>query len=169
MTPRSFAVVLGSTLATIALLSAPAHAANGATPGNRVITLTGSDATLGIADLNAPGPTPGDVRTLSLRLTNAKGQPAGRVEIVQTLTHQGAGSGTAVKTVVLNLPRGIITATGLTEFSDLTDRQARPKDETEHIAITGGTGPYRGATGEIDITVLPDFASRWTISLNSPS
>ena len=168
MSRRSVPVVLGSALASLlavgALAAAPAQAAN---PTNRVITLIGSGATLGIADLNAPGPTPGDLRTLSLSLANTKGQPTGRAEIVQTLTRQDGATGTAVKVVVLNLPRGVITATGITEFTDITDRQARPNDRTERIAITGGTGAYRGASGHIDITVLPDFASRWVISLDS--
>jgi len=132
----------------------------------RVITLTGSGATIGIDDLNVVGSSPGDVRTLSLVLTNAKGQPAGRVEIVQTLTHIDGNVGTAVKVVVLNLPRGTITGLGSTEFTDFTNPQSRPNDETEHIAITGGTGAYRGASGQIDIRVLPKFTSLWLISLD---
>jgi hypothetical protein len=166
MTPRKAVLALAATLTALGLVATPANAAT-STP--RVLTLIGSGATLGIADLNAPGPTPGDVRTLSLSLKNLKGQPAGRAEIVQTLNRQEGGTGTAVKVVVLNLPRGVITATGLTEFTDITDRQARPNDRTERIAITGGTGIYRRAAGHIDIEVLPDFASRWVISLDSTS
>ena len=107
-----------------------------------------------------------DIRTLSLALTNTKNQPAGRVEIVQTLTRQGSTTGTAVKVVVLTLPRGVITATGQTEFADFTDPQGRPRDLVERLAITGGTGAYRGASGQIDVEVLPNFTSRWTISLD---
>jgi hypothetical protein len=143
--------------------SPPAHAS---TKADQVIILTGSNATLGIGDLNAPGPTPGDIRTLSLALTNAKNQPAGRAEIVQTLTRQSASDGTAVKVVVLTLPRGIITGIGQSDFTNFTDPQGRPKDLFERLAITGGTGAYRGASGQIDVTVLPNFASKWTISLD---
>lgn len=132
----------------------------------RVITLIGSGATLGIADLNAAGSSPGDIRTLSLALANTKGQPSGRVEIVQTLTHIEGTVDTAVKVVVLNLPRGTITGVGVTDFTDFTNPQSRPSDVTEHIAITGGTDAYRGAAGQIDIQVLPNFASRWIISLD---
>ena len=132
----------------------------------RIITLTGSGATLGIDDLNIVGSTPGDVRTLSLALTNAKGQPAGRAEIVQTLTRVSGNIGTAVKVVVLNLPRGTITGLGVTDFTDFTNPQSRPNDQTEHIAITGGTDAYRGASGQIDVEVLPNFASRWIIRLD---
>ena len=147
----------------IAITVAPAHATD---RPEKVITLTGSNATLGISDLNAQGPTPGDIRTLSLALTNAKNQPAGRAEIVQTLTRQGTSSGTAVKVVVLNLPRGLITSVGQTEFTDITDPKARPGELKERLAITGGTGAYRGASGEIRVDVLPNFASRWKIFLD---
>jgi|GEM_PF-1729890 len=148
------------------ITGAPAQASN---RPEQVITLTGGNATLGISDLGGPGPTPGDVRTLSLALTNAKNQPAGRAEIVQTLTHQGSTSGTAVKVVVLTLPRGIITGIGQTEFTDITDPQARPKNLKERLAITGGTGAYRAASGQIDVEMLPNFTSRWTISLDRSS
>ncbi len=149
----------------LVIVGAVAPAATAAEKPGRVITLTGSDASLGIDDLNLPGSTLGDVRTLSLALTNTKGQPAGRAEIVQTLTHISGNVGTAVKIVVLNLPRGTITATGTTEFTDFTNPQARPNDKTEHIAITGGTNAYRSASGQIDIEVLPNFTSRWIIQL----
>jgi len=152
-----------TTAIAIAISIAPAHATD---RPEKVITLTGSNATLGISDLNAQGPTPGDIRTLSLALTNAKNQPAGRAEIVQTLTRQGISSGTAVKVVVLNLPRGLITSVGQTEFTDITDPKARPGELRERLAITGGTGAYRGASGEIRVEVLPNFASRWKIFLD---
>lgn len=152
-----------STLVGTGVLAAQASAAQKPV---QVITLTGSGATLGINDENAVGSSPGDVRTLSLALTNARNQPAGRAEIVQVLTHLEGSVGTAVKLVVLNLPRGTITGMGFAEFSDFTSPQGRPNGGTERIAITGGTGLYRGASGEIDVQVLPNFISRWIISLD---
>lgn len=163
MRARIVTSVLALALISPAVLIAPSHAS---TKTDHVITLTASGATLGVSDLNAPGPTPGDIRTLSLALTNMKNQPAGRAEIVQTLTRQGSASGTAVKVVVLTLPRGIITGIGQTEFANFTDPQGRPRDLIERLAITGGTGAYRGASGQIDVEVLPNFSSRWTISLD---
>lgn len=161
--PFALSTLCSLALTAICMGSPPASAAEKPV---RVITLSASGATLGIDDLNAPGSSPGDVRTLSLALTNAKGQPAGRVEIVQTLTHLEGNVGTAVKVVVLNLPRGTITGLGTTEFIDFTSPQSRPNDETEHIAVTGGTGAYRGASGQIDVQVLPNFTSRWIVSLD---
>lgn len=153
----------GVAAAALLSLQAPAQAAS---DSPRVITVFGGNATLGISDASAPGPTPGDVRTLSLALTNTKGQPAGRAEIVQTLTRQDGGVGTAVKVVVLHLPGGTITAIGQSEFADFTNPQGRPIKNLENIAVVGGTGAYRGASGNIRVRILPDFASKWVISLS---
>lgn len=132
-----------------------------------VLTLIGSDAVLGVTDTGAKGPTPGDLRTLSLALSSTGGKAMGRAEIVQVLTRQDAAGGTAVKTVVLNLAKGTISIMGTTDFADITDPASRPNDSTEHLAIVGGTGAYRGASGSVDIEVLPLFRSRWTLSISA--
>lgn len=106
---------------------------------------------------------PGVARRLSLTLTSTDRATTGRAEIVQTLTHQADGVGTAVKTVVINLPDGSLMAMGTTEFSDFVSDTGRPNDTTEKIAIIGGQGAYLGASGEIDIVVLPKFQSSWAV------
>jgi hypothetical protein len=146
----------------------PAAQALGQSAKKTTITVIGSDAVIGINDNNLPGPTPGDIRTLSLALSDKKGVALGRAEIVQTLTRQQGDIGTAVKIVVLNLPKGTITAMGTTDFVNFTDKVSRPNDAKEHIAVVGGTGAYRGASGQIDITLLPSFASRWVVTLEGP-
>jgi hypothetical protein len=72
----------------------------------------------------------------------------------------------ALCVMVISLPKGIITAQGLTTFTDFTNPAGRPNDRTERLAVVGGTGPYRGAAGIVDIVVLPEFKSRWIISLD---
>lgn len=163
MLRRVVTALMGGALLTL-LVAAPTVQA--APKSAQVITVIGSNAILAIDDENVPGPSPGDVRTLSLSLANAKGQPAGRADIVQTLTRQDGNVGTALKVVELTLPKGTITAMGLTEFTNFTDPQGRPNDETEQIAIVGGTGAFVGAKGSIDIVVLPDFASKWVIRIS---
>lgn len=143
----------------------PAWAAD-SKPKPSTLTLIGSDAVVGISDLGAKGPTPGDTRTLSLALSSTKGAPMGRASIVQVLVLQSGAVGTAMKTVVLSLPRGSISVVGTTEFTDITDPASRPNEATEQLAVVGGTGAYRGASGQVDIAVLPEFKSRWTISLD---
>ena len=48
-------------------------------------------------------------------------------------------------------------------FADFTSPSGRPSDPIERIAITGGTGTYKRAAGEVEITVLPEFRSKWLI------
>ena len=130
-----------------------------------VLTLIGSNAILGINDNGQPGPSPGDIRTLSLTLSNTRDVAVGRAEIVQTLTRQQGDIGTAVKVVVIELPRGTLTVLGTVDFTNFTESSARPIDTNEALAVVGGTGAYRGVGGQVDIQVLPDFKSRWIIRL----
>lgn len=129
------------------------------------ITAYGGNAAVGIDDLNAAGPSPGDIRTLSLDLAAEDGSALGEVHVVQTLTRQRDGVGTALKQIAIKLPKGEITATGTTTFEDITSPTARPDDTTEQLAVVGGTGEYVGASGEVDITVLPEFRSKWVIRI----
>ena len=129
-------------------ITAPAHAAGGSRGSSSTsIVLIGKDARLGINDNGVPGSSAGDVRTLAL-----------------TLTDEGAVD-RAVKTLVISLPKGTISGMGVTTFADFSNPASRPNDKTEHLAIVGGTGKYRGASGSVDIEVLANFESRWRISL----
>jgi hypothetical protein len=165
MTPRSIAAVF-TTLAILLLPATPALAA-GASSGSKATRLVyvGSDARVGLNDNGTPGASAGDVRTLALTLKTPRGAIVGTVDVVQTLTDEGAVD-RAVKVLVITLPKGTIAAQGLTTFTNFTDQTARPNDKIEQIAIVGGTGKYRGASGMIDIEVLPGFTSRWIISLD---
>ena len=158
---RRVGVFIGAIAAALLVGSTPAEAAD---QSPQVMTVVARDAILGINDNGAPGPTPGDIRTLSLTLFR-KGKSVGHADIVQTLTRQNGDVGTAVKVIVLKLPRGTITAIGQTKFTNLVDPNARPINLLEDIAVVGGTGAFLGASGQVRITVLPKFASRWVISL----
>lgn len=154
-------------LSILFLAAASSARADEAANKPTVITLFGSDAILGINDNNTTGPSPGDIRTLSLAMSNRKGKALGRADIVQTLTRQTDDLGTAVKVVAIQLPKGTITAMGTVSFVDFTDPNGRPNDETEELAVVGGTGSYVGASGSIDIRVLPNFRSQWVIALGA--
>ena len=156
-------IVVGTILFGVAPLMS-VHAADSAKKSS-VFTLVGSNAILGINDNGQPGPTPGDIRTLSLTMSNTKDVEVGRAEIVQTLTRQQGDIGTALKVVVIELPKGTLTVIGDADFTNFTDTKARPKDNDEQLAVVGGTGVYRGAGGQVDIQVLPDFKSRWVIKI----
>ena len=62
--------------------------------------------------------------------------------------------------------KGVIGAQGLTRLADFSDPTSRPNDRIEQLAIVGGTGAYRGASGILDIVVLPGFRSRWIVDLD---
>ncbi len=157
-------VVLAMTLPSA--IAAPAHAvAGGHGSSAQRLVFIGKDAKLGINDNGAPGSSAGDVRTLALTMTTASGTVVGTVDVVQTLTDEGAVD-RAVKTLVITLPKGTISGMGLTTFNDFISPTSRPNDRVEQIAIVGGTGKYRGASGVIDIEILPNFNSRWRISLD---
>ena len=156
------ACVIVAALATMAAV--PAQAAD--RPAKPVVlTVMGGNAIVGITDSGEKGPTPGDMRTLSLTLSTTKSVPLGHVDVVQILTRQQGNVGTAVKTVEMTLPKGTISIMGVVEFADITNPGSRPNDGTEHLAIVGGTGAYRGTTGEVEITILPEFTSRWTLTI----
>jgi hypothetical protein len=53
--------------------------------------------------------------------------------------------------VVITLAKGAIMAQGLTTFDDFISPTSRPNDRIEQLAIVGGTGKYRGASGIVDI------------------
>lgn len=159
---RRLLPALAATVAALALAAPTASAANGPV---ETLRLTGSQAVVGIADTGEKGPTPGDIRTLSLGLVDAGGRPMGRVEVTQILTLQTPTGGTAIKSFVMTLPKGTITGTGTAGFTDITDPASRPNDATERLVVTGGSGRYLGASGTVDITVLPGFTSRWVVRL----
>jgi uncharacterized protein with FMN-binding domain len=155
------------TLATVAVLTngSFAFASQQASHKPQVLTFIGSNAKIGINDNGEPGSSAGDIRTLALTLSTTAGTAVGTVDVVQTLTDHSTVD-RAVKVMVISLPKGIITAQGLTTFTDFTNPAGRPNDRTEQLAVVGGTGPYRGAAGIVDIVVLPEFKSRWIISLD---
>ena len=167
MNPRS-RILAGLFVAVLVLppaIAAPAHAAvdGKGNPAQRIV-LIGKDAKLGINDNGQPGSSAGDVRTLALTMTTTSGTVVGTVDIVQTLVDEGVVD-RAVKTLVISLPKGTISGMGVTTFTDFSNPAARPNDRTEQLAMVGGTGKYRGASGFVDVEILPGFASRWSIWL----
>lgn len=61
--------------------------------------------------------------------------------------------------VTLSLPKGEITIQGL--FTSSGAQEPAPFD----IAITGGTGAYRSADGEVEVDIVSDTEARLTVKL----
>ena len=128
------------------------------------ITLFASNPILGLNDSNEPGSSEGDIRTLSLTMLNANGKKVGTANIIQTLVRAQVGNNVAVKTWVLDLRGGTISGQGITKFTDMMDPLDRPIEGTDYVAVVGGTGKYRGISGEADVIIRPGFKSKWIIS-----
>jgi len=151
------------TLVCVAVLGVtPAQALKDKT--SQRITLFASNPILGLNDSNEPGSSEGDIRTLSLTLSNVNGKKVGTANIVQTLVRAQVGNNVAVKSWVLDLRGGTISGQGITKFTDMMDPLDRPIEGTDFVAVVGGTGKYRGITGEADVIIRPGFKSKWIIS-----
>ena len=160
---------LGLTIS--AVMTLVCVAALGVTPAQALkdktsqrITLFASNPILGLNDSNEPGSSEGDIRTLSLTLSNVNGKKVGTANIVQTLVRAQVGNNVAVKSWVLDLRGGTISGQGITKFTDMMDPLDRPIEGTDYVAVVGGTGKYRGITGEADVIIRPGFKSKWIIS-----
>jgi len=165
MTHRVIVAALASLALLVVLPVTPVLAAGSLATKPTRLAYFGTDARLGFNDHGVAGSSAGDVRTMALTLRTATGSAVGAVDIVQTLTGEAAVD-RAVKVLVITLPKGAIMAQGLTTFDDFINPASRPNDPIEQLAIVGGTGKYRGASGIVDVEVLPNFRSRWIISID---
>ena len=113
-------------------------------------------------DVDEPpaGFSQGDESTVSSGLWNAAGQRVGRLDAAGTLTALLPTHTARLQFTLTATVRGSqITATGILIGSDTT----RGFD----AAVTGGTGKYRGAEGEVHVQFLTGNSSRLTYQLVS--
>ena len=106
-------------------------------------------------DLGETGPGPGDRFVFSEDLYKGDekvGQDGGECTAVRSV----AGIPIANCLATLSLPGGQITVQGLVDFSD---------EEPITVAVTGGTGRYDEADGEMTIETISDTEDRFTIRL----
>ena len=114
-------------------------------------------------DVDEPpaGISQGDESTISSGLWNSAGQRVGRLDGAGTLTALLLQTHTARLqfTLTATVRGGQITATGVLIGSDAT--------HGFDAAVTGGTGKYRGAEGEVHVQFLTNNSSRLTYQLVS--
>ena len=86
-----------------------------------------------------------------------RGHRVGRVDVYATFTEVGPGETAALQiTFTATLPQGQITATGV----------AGPQDQAGfEAAITGGTGAYSRARGEVRVVLTGPTTSELTYHL----
>jgi hypothetical protein len=97
---------------------------------------------------------PGDEFIFSANLRHA-GHKVGTLDAMCTLMLHGK----LLCQGTFKLLGGTITGTALLPANE-------PNGSTDHIAITGGTGTFRGASGEIESTSISDNVSRDVIHLD---
>ncbi len=126
-------------------------------------SLTGGEKGVNVVDNPPAGKSPGDVRAGWRMLTDADGKPVGTVHFVATLTKpETADHGDVLAgQYFVTLPDGWIAATTVYELANAADTSQRASDAT--LVVTGGTGPYAGATGTI--TIAAGTAPRYVFDL----
>jgi hypothetical protein len=114
-------------------------------------------------DVDEPpaGFSQGDESTVSSGLWNAAGQRVGRLDAAGTLTAilQQVHVARLQLTLTATVRGSQITATGILIGSDAV--------HGFDAAVTGGTGKYRGAEGEVHVQFLANNSSRLTYQLVS--
>ena len=114
-------------------------------------------------DVDEPpaGFSQGDESTVSAGMWNAAGQRVGRLDAAGTLTAVFQQAQTA---------RGQFTFTATVRGSQLTATGILIGSDAVHGfdgAVTGGTGKFRGAEGEVHVQFLANNSSRFTYQLVS--
>jgi hypothetical protein len=133
---------LAAALVAVALVAAVALPSRAASTSARTLRLAAVTVQATTLDLGAPGPSQGDESILTRELF-LDGQKVGTSHLVATVTLV-AGADTQSQAVAsFSLPDGQLTAQGLVTASQTANRVA---------AITGGTGAYRQAGGQVTVT-----------------
>jgi hypothetical protein len=118
-------------------------------------------------DLGATGFSLGDQQVFSDDLSARKGASTlgtdGGVCTIVRVTDAKKFAGTAQCVVTLSLPGGQIALQGLVTFTG--DDLPEPFD----IAVTGGTGDYRDASGQATVEELNDTDANLTLHLSDNS
>jgi hypothetical protein len=140
-------------------------AAEASGPACGAFVLVGSEKGINVID-NAPaGKSPGDVRAGWRKLADEAGNPIGAVHFVATLTEPGAEGGDILSgQYFIRLPDGYIASQTVYQLPDSTDTSQKAQNAI--LVVTGGTGPFAGASGTIEI--VAGTAPRYVFDLDCP-
>jgi hypothetical protein len=137
---------------TAAVLSTTgAHAATAPTSSITTVRLTAHVTRIAMVDVGAKGPSAGDSMLFTETLRDAKGRLAGSDQVACV---QSFGGHMLCNGVLVLNHRGTLSVSGL-------GSQSGPFK----LAVTGGTGGYRGARGQLSIAGKPNGDSALTVSL----
>lgn len=159
--PKLYATTLVIVAVAMLVFGSVVAAANG--KGKKTLILTATENQFEFLDLGATGPSVGDYFAFSETLSH-RGREVGASGGVCTVTEVVAPYDVLTFHCVatLSLRRGQITLQGLVEVQGEDD----PGPFT--VAITGGTGAYRGAAGETVIRDVSPTSSIYKVRLDLP-
>jgi hypothetical protein len=127
-------------LGLVAAVALPSRAA--ATSTAKTLRLAAVTIQATTLDLGAAGLSQGD-ESITTRELLLDGQEVGTSHLVATVTLVAGADSQSQTVATFDLPDGQLTAQGLVTASQTTNRLA---------AITGGTGAYRQAGGQVTVT-----------------
>jgi hypothetical protein len=144
------------TLVALGVMAFGAAAAS-AGDGKRTLRLTATENQFAFLDLGDAGNSVGDEFVFSETLAR-HGVDVGESGIACTLTEIASYDMITANCIgTLRLPRGQITIQGLVSF------QGEGQPDPFSVAITGGTGAYRRASGEMRVRELSDTVAKYTL------
>ena len=138
-----------------------------AAPKNTKIVLVQAAPVIVHDEGQDPTSAQGDATFFEASLSRA-GKPFGFLSgTIEThdLVREGANREVRLRTLIFELPRGQLVAQGVSSYATGPDFVPLDVDEPVVIAITGGTGAYLGATGEVRTTRRADGTYRQVITL----
>jgi hypothetical protein len=136
--------------------------AGGKHSGKQSLRITATEIQSEFLDLGTPGPSLGDELVFSERLS-IRGRDVGESGVVCTVTHTVPPYDVLTFQCVgtLSLRQGQITLQGLIEV------QGEDDPGPFLVAITGGTGKFRGAGGEAVVREVSDTMSVYKLRFDS--
>jgi len=148
-----------------AVLACSLAAAKAAGPACSAFTLVGGEKGINVIDHPPTGKSPGDVRAGWRKLADEAGNPAGSVQFVATVTEPDAPGGDILAgEYFIRLAEGYIASQTVYQLPDSTDTSQKAQNAV--LVVTGGTGPYAGAAGTIEI--VAGVAPRYVFDLHCP-
>jgi len=150
------------TAGIVAMAPALAEAAG---PACGAFVLVGREKGINVVDNPPAGKSPGDVRAGWRKLADEAGNPVGSVQFVATLTEPGAEGGDVLAgQYFIRLPDGYIASQTVYQLTDSTDTSQKAQNAI--LVVTGGTGPYTGVIGTIEL--VAGTAPRYVFDLRCP-
>jgi len=164
-TRRKAALTLGALAlagGSLVLATSSAMATGGSGWNSSVLKLSTETINFAVVDVGAPGPALGQGdQIISADKVFRNGKEIGTDGVVCTVVNSTPDALTCQWVMTMSLPDGQLTLQGIADGP--TGPPTEPLAYT--LAVTGGTGSYRGAGGSADIVDNPGGAEQVTVRL----